>query len=114
MEKLKSPETNNTRIEKDFTKVGIYKGHDVYILSLVPKEAVANMLPDGNNKAVAITIRPDAYEILKSRPDYLERIYDHELQHNVTEDAEHGNDNDILEFLRDNGYDFGDFKIQKN
>lgn len=99
---------------KEIRKVDNYKGYDVLIWDTVPKEAVANMLPDPNdtNKVIAIAIRPDAYAILKSRPDYLERIYAHELQHHTTkEGAEHGNDKDILEFLRNNRYDFGDFKF---
>ena len=107
MENIK-PFQENVRLKK----VDTYKGYDVYIKPEVPKEAVANMSPDSNNRPVAIAIRPDAYEILKARPDYLERIYAHELQHHTTEEgAEHGSDNDILEFLRDNGYDFGDFKF---
>lgn len=108
MEKSKSPEIINFEL----LKIDSYKGYDVYIYPLVPKEAVANMIPDKNNKSIAIAICPDAYEILKSRPDYLERIYAHELQHNTTEEgAGHGNDRDILEFLKNNGYDFGDFNF---
>lgn len=106
MEKPKSVEI------RDFIKVGTHKGYDVYTRSSVPKEHIANMTPNSINIPVAICIRPDAYEILKSRPDYLERIYDHELQHNVEgEGFEHGNDRDILEFLKNNGYDFGDLKF---
>lgn len=98
--------------EATLIKVDTYKGYNVYTKPEVPKEAIANMSPDSENNPVAIAIRPDAYEILKSRPDFLERIYDHELRHHMTaEGAEHGGDRDILEFLRDNGYDFGDFKF---
>jgi len=107
METLKSPEQQIRKIQ-----VGTYKGYKVYTWPLVPKEAVANMSPDSENRPVDIRIRPDAYEILKARPDYLEKIYAHELQHHTTkEGAEHGGEDDILvlEFLRDNGYDFGDF-----
>ena len=104
METPKSPE------HIELIQVDTYQGYEVYTWPLVPKEAVANMM--GDNKPEVICIRPDAYEILKVRPDYLQRIYAHELQHHITEEgADHGNDNDILEFLRDNGYDFGDFKF---
>ena len=96
-----------------FKKIGEYKGYAVYIRGLVPKEAVANMMRTEQN--LVICIRPDAYEILKARPDYLEHIYAHELQHNTTkEGAEHGQNQDIevLKFLKNNGYDFGDFKFE--
>lgn len=101
-----------TLIKSEFIKIDNYKGHNVYTYTRVPREDIAHMMPNNKGVQVAIVIRPDAYAILKARPDYLERIYEHELQHNVAEEgAEHGKDKDILQFLKDNGYDFGDFEI---
>lgn len=103
-------ETPEEQDSIELIQVDTYQGYKVYTWPFVPKEAVANMM--GDRYPEAICIRPDAYEILRARPEYLQRIYAHELQHHIAVGgAEHGNDNDILEFLRDKGYDFGDFKF---
>ena len=99
-------------------KICVYEKHNVYTWSEVPKEAVATIIPNSIGVPSAIAITPEAFEILKSRPDFLERIYKHELEHDMAEKLakpeihpKHGLDNDILEFLKNHGYDFGDFKL---
>ncbi|HAM88837.1 MAG: hypothetical protein US83_C0006G0074 [Candidatus Falkowbacteria bacterium GW2011_GWC2_38_22] len=90
-------ESNYLKVK--FEKIDTYKGYEVYLYTLVPKECIATMLPDKDNISKAIAINPKAYKILESRPDYLERIYKHELQENTTsENIQHGNDKDILLF----------------
>ena len=100
---------------RDFTKIGTYKGYDVLLLrGGLPRENVATMLPNEIGIAKAIVIRPDAYEILKSRPDFLKRVYEHELRENATgEEVTHSIDGDILRFLRENGYDFGELEYNE-
>ena len=90
-----------------FNKVDTYKGHNVYTHNFVPKESVAKMDPAGG-----IMLNPEAFEILKNKPDYLERIYKHEIEAGAIHDAHECEDKDILFYLRDNGYDFGDFKFE--
>ncbi|EKD43511.1 MAG: hypothetical protein ACD_72C00244G0001 [uncultured bacterium] len=105
-------DTNKTPEQRGFVKVDTYKSYDVYSDPGMPKENVAMMIPNSDNKPTAIIIHPEAYKILQTRPDYLERIYAHEVQeHTTAEGVAHGSpeDREILEFLRDNSYDFGSF-----
>jgi len=87
-------------------KIDNYKGVEIFTSNNTPRESVAMMSPLGY-----IEIHPDAYAALREKPDYLKRIYDHE----ITEGPGHGEhackDTDIIAYLKEKGYDFGDFVV---
>ena len=60
-----------------------------------------------------ITQINEAYEILKERPDFLERIYEHEIELGDTHDPHDCLDKDILSYLKMHGYDFGEFDFEE-
>ena len=100
-------------------KVDNFLGHNVYTLETVAKEAIATISPNTAGIPVAITIRPDAYKILKARPDLLEIIYRHELEHDLADTLDRPDlhpkhdleNNEVIKFLREKGYDFGSLKF---
>lgn len=100
MEKLESQSPK-------YDKVGCYKGNKIYVGDFVPREWVARIC----NKI--ILIHPEAYEILKERPDFLERIYEHEIELGDTHDPHDCLDKDILSYLKMHGYDFGEFDFEE-
>ncbi|MBU2566216.1 hypothetical protein KKG46_01505 [Patescibacteria group bacterium] len=92
--------------EFKINKIGSYKGHDVYASDFVSKESVGMMHNSGS-----IMIRTEAYKILQSKPEFLKRIFEHEITMGAGHDP-HGIDEEtreVLQYLKDNGYDFGDF-----
>ena len=90
-----------------YDKVGCYKGNEIYVGGFVPREWVAEI----SNKT--ILIHPEAYEILKERPDFLERIYEHEIASGDIHDPHDCLDKDILSYLKMHGYDFGEFNFEE-
>ena len=95
-------------IENIYEKVAEYQGHLVYKSTSVPKEWVA--FRQGNS----IVVNPEAFAILKSRPDFLERIYRHEIEADDLHDGHDCADKDILKYLSDKGYDFGSYRFDAN
>ena len=100
MEEIKKFELKNGKVET-------YKGHDIYVSYKVPKEWIATIIEDGS-----IMINPEAYKLLKDKPDYLEKIYDHEIEFGVNHEPHECPDKDIIDYLKNRGYDFGSFQFE--
>ena len=87
----------------DVKKVDQYRGVNIYISNTIPRECVAMMIHGG-----CIEIHPDAFKILQARPDYLERVYKHEIEAGPGHGSHEPKDPDIISYLKEEGYDFGD------
>ena len=87
-------------------EVGQYEGIKLFSNNHLPKECVAMM-----NYGGFIEIHPDALEILKEKPEYLERIYQHEINAGPGHGSHKCEDTDILLYLKERGYDFGTLAV---
>ena len=83
-------------------EVGEYNGTRIYTSNNTPRESVAMMSFGGY-----IEMHPDAFRILKEKPDFLKRVYDHELEAGPGHGAHECEDTDIIAYLKEKGYDFG-------
>lgn len=100
MEEIKTLEFKNEKVET-------YKGHDIYVSCNVPKEWIATIIEDGS-----IMINYEAYKILKDKPDYLENIYDHEIEFGANHEPHECPDKGVIDYLKNKGYDFGGFQFE--